>query len=191
MFNNYDASATPATATIKPGESYVFMRRDNFYTHGQINTGILDMTISGNMTIRHLTYRNFDQCDTQAEGEVYITRKEEDGEDEGSVYKGMMPYSHAIADGLDFVIPRGTAAGTTLNVRYQRYNSTTHMFGPAVENNRFVTNCVPNEWGDEMVLKDMVAIDIPGWGWLYPDRCCDARQHLPVNISTCSIFIRI
>lgn len=181
MFNNgYDASVTPVTATIKPGETYVIMRRDNFYVHGQINTGILDMTVTGNMSVSHLTYRDFDQCDLSAEGEEYITRKEDDGEDEGSVYKGMMPYSHAVASDMNFVIPKGTASGTVLNVQYPRYNKTTQSFGPPIENTRFVTNVVPNEWGDEMVLADMSPIDVPGWGWLYPERCCDARDHLPV-----------
>lgn len=182
MFNNYDESVSPATATIKPGESYVIMRLDNFFDPGQINTGSLDMTISGNMTIRHLTYRNFDQCKTLADGEEYITRKEADGEHEGSVYKGMMPYSLAVADGMDFVIPKGTKSGTALNVRYSRFNTTTRKYGPLVENGYFITNSVPNEWTDEMVLADMCPIDIPGWGWLYPDICCDARGHLPVNI---------
>ena len=67
MFNNYDESVSPATATIKPGESYVIMRLDNFFDPGQINTGSLDMTISGNVIENTTTTlsRGFNGMDLQ------------------------------------------------------------------------------------------------------------------------------
>lgn len=180
MFNRRDPA--PAPQTVAPGADAVLLRVDAAAARGQITTGVLDVTVAGaaagNVTYRHLAFTDFAKCDLHAKGEAYVTRTEPNGENEGSTYKGIAPHTVAMADGAHFAIAAGAKAGDVLPVAYPRFNLTTHTFGPPLPNAFWITNIGPHASGDAVVA-DMVAIDVPGFGWMPPDRCCDGRGAWP------------
>eukprot|EP01105_Mastigella_eilhardi_P006867 TRINITY_DN18377_c0_g1_i1.p1 TRINITY_DN18377_c0_g1~~TRINITY_DN18377_c0_g1_i1.p1 ORF type:complete len:403 (-),score=88.27 TRINITY_DN18377_c0_g1_i1:64-1149(-) len=177
MFNNYNDN--PPTVYVAPGKDYYVMRMDAAVANSQVISGNLDMTITGgNATVRHIAYCDFAYCTVRSPGEPYITRDDPMDENEGTTYKGMSPYTVARAENLAFTIPAGSYSGRTFNVTYRRYNMTSQSLGSYEENDHFVTNIGPS-YGHDAVFADMIPIDVPGWGWMRAEQCCDSRGDYP------------
>lgn len=183
MYNGYNEN--PEKLLVPAGSDRILLDTGRTFMYSIIETGLMDMTIVGTgapvkATLRHMTYRTLSRCDLRAPGLGYITRMDPNPypENEGSVYKGSMPYSHAVANDVYIEIPLGTRSGTVLSVMYPRFNVTSRKWSQPIESRTFMTNLGPG-MSYEAISSDMVPIDIPGWGRLYPDSCCDGRNEWP------------
>jgi len=158
--------------TLAPHQTYVIFRKDNTSGSDNIFCGVIAFSVHSQnpLIIQNLAYHDFKSINPNAVYEGYITRVVGTTND-SRLYKGELSASVVKLTGAKFSIDDSMSPGTILPVSYKSYYESGSSFiqsgSSTVFTQGWVSNITPNKV-PSAICTDMVSIDTPQYGVIYP-----------------------